>query len=142
MVSAARAALGTDASGASRLTLDRSTGVYRLADEMTVDVLRFVQMAECGIESETPHVAAELCRTALSLIDDTPIGNGSGRYGWRSGMWEARIGRLATKAAGRLAEFARCEVIDVEMARRGSEGARLTAGGEEELHRVAMVLEA
>ncbi len=142
MVSAARAALGTDASGGSRLIADRGTGVYRLADDVTVDVLRFVQMAERGIDSEDPHASAELCRAALELIEDTPVGNGSGRYGWWSSMWEARIGRLATKAAGRLAELARHELIDLEVARRGIEAARLTASGEQELHRVAMVLEA
>ena len=142
VVSAARRALGTDASGASRLVADRSRGVYRLADEVTVDVLRFVRMAERGIDSEDPHAAAELCRAALNLIDDTPVGNGSGRYGWWSSRWEARIGRLATKAAGRLAELARHGVIDLEVARTGIERARLTADGEGELHRVAMVLEA
>ena len=142
VVSAARAALGTDASGASRLITDRSTGTYRLSDEVTVDVLRFVQMAERGIDVEDPHAAAELCRAALQLIDDTPVGNGSGRYGWWSSMWEARIGRLATKAAGRLGELARHGVIDLEIARTGIERARLAADGEGELHRVAMVLEA
>jgi hypothetical protein len=142
MVSAARAALGTDASGASRLIADRSTGVYRLSDEVTVDVLRFVQMAERGIHAEDPQAAAELCRAALDLLDATPVGNGSGRYGWWSSMWEARVGRLATKAAGRLAELARHGVIDLEIARTGIERARLAASGEGELHRVAMVLEA
>ena len=142
VVSAARAALGTDAIGASRLIADRSTGIYRLADEVTVDVLRFVQMAERGIDTEDPHAATELCRAALHLIDDTPVGNGSGRYGWWSSMWEARIGRLATKAAGRLAELARHGVIDLELARTGIERARLAAEEEGELHRVAMVLEA
>jgi hypothetical protein len=142
VVSAARAALGTDAGGASRLIADRSTGIYRLADDVTVDVLRFVQMAERGIDIEDPHAATELCRAALHLIDDTPVGNGSGRYGWWSSMWEARIGRLATKAAGRLAEFARLELLDLEVARAGIERARLAADGEGELHRVAMVLEA
>jgi hypothetical protein len=142
VVSAARAALGTDASGASRLIADRSTGTYRLADDVTVDVLRFVQMAESGIDTEDPHAAAALCRAALHLIDDTPVGNGSGRYGWWSSIWEARIGRLATKAAGRLGELARHGVIDLEVARTGIERARLAADGEGELHRVAMVLEA
>jgi hypothetical protein len=142
MVSAARAALGTDVNGASLLIADRSTGVYRLADEVTVDVLRFVQMAERGIDSEDPHAAGELCRAALHLIDDTPVGNGSGRYGWWSSIWEARIARLATKAAGRLAELARHGVVDLEVARTGIEQARLAGPGEGELHRVAMVLEA
>jgi hypothetical protein len=142
VVSAARAALGTDASGASRLITDRSTGTYRLTDDVTVDVLRFVQMAERGIDIEDPHAAVELCRAALQLIEDTPVGNGSGRYGWWSSMWEARIGRLATKAAGRLSELARHGVIDLEIARTGIERARLAADGEGELHRVAMVLEA
>jgi LysM domain len=142
MVSAARGALGTDGNGAPRLITDRSTGVYRLADEVTVDVLRFVQMVERGIESDDLHVSAELCREALNLIHDTPVGNGSGRYGWWSSLWEARVGRLATKAAGRLAELARNDVIDIEVARAGIDRARLAADGEGELHRVAMVLEA
>ena len=142
VVSAARSALGTDAIGASRLIADRRTGTYRLADDVTVDVLRFVQMAERGIDIEDPHAAVELCRAALHLIDDTPVGNGSGRYGWWSSIWEARIGRLATKAAGRLGELARHEVIDLEVARTGIERARLAADGEGELHRVSMVLEA
>jgi hypothetical protein len=76
------------------------------------------------------------------LIDDTPVGNGSGRYGWWSSIWEARIARLATKAAGRLAELARHGVVDLEVARTGIEQARLAGPGEGELHRVAMVLEA
>jgi hypothetical protein len=142
MVSAARTALGTDSSGASRLIADRSTGVYRLAEDVTVDVVRFVQMAKRGIDSKDPHTAAELCTAALNLIDDTPVGNGSGRYGWWASLWEARIGRLATKAAGRLGELARLGFIDLEVARTGIEQARLAAGGEGELHRVAMVLEA
>jgi hypothetical protein len=99
-------------------------------------------MAKRGIDSEDPHTAAELCTAALSLIDDTPVGNGSGRYGWWASLWEARIGRLATKAAARLAELARLGVIDLEVARAGIERARLAAEGEGELHRVAMVLEA
>ena len=77
MVSDARAAFGTDASGASRLIFDRSTGVYRLADDVTVDVLRFVQMAERGIDSEEPHASAELCRAALNLIEDTRSATGA-----------------------------------------------------------------
>ena len=142
IVSAARTALGTDASGASRLIADRGTGVYRLAEDVTVDVVRFVQMAKRGIDSEDPHTAAELCTAALNLIDDTPVGNGSGRYGWWASLWEARIGRLATKAAGRLGELARLGYIDLEVARTGIERARLAADAEGELHRVAMVLEA
>jgi len=142
IVSDARAALGTDGRGASRLIFDRSIGVYRLAADVTVDVVRFVQMAESGIDSEEPHASAELCRAALGLIDDTPVGNGSGRYGWWSSMWEARIGRLATKAAGRLAELARYGVIELEVARTGIERARRAADGEGELHRVSMVLDA
>jgi hypothetical protein len=82
-----------------------------------VDVLRLVQMAECGIDSHDAHTSGELCQSAPDLIDDTPVGNGSGRYGWWSSMWEARIGRLATKAAARLAELARLGVIDLEVAR-------------------------
>lgn len=142
VVSAARAALGTDASGVSRLIVERSSGIYRLADEVTVDVVRFVEMAERGVDSDEPQTCAELCRAALNLIDDKPVGNGSGRYGWWSSMWEARIARLATKAAGRLAELARHGVIDLEVARSGIERARLAADEEGELHRVAMVLEA
>ena len=142
MVSAARAALGVDATGSPRMITERSTGIYRLGEEVTVDVLRFEQMAERGIDTEDSQLAALLCEAALALIEDTPVGNGTGRYGWWSSMWEARIGRMATKAAGRLAELARHGVIDLEVARWGIERARLTAGGEEELHRVAMVLEA
>jgi hypothetical protein len=142
MVSAARAALGVDATGSPRMITERSTGIYRLTEEVTVDVLRFEQMAERGVDTEDSQLAALLCEAALVLIEDTPVGNGTGRYGWWSSTWEARIGRLATKAAGRLAELARHGVIDLEVARWGIERARLTAGGEEELHRVAMVLEA
>ena len=41
-----------------------------------------------------------------------------------------------------MAELARLELIDLEVARTGIERARLAADGEGELHRVAMVLEA
>jgi hypothetical protein len=142
MISAARNALGTDSSGARRLMRDTSTGVYRLSVEVTVDVLRFEQMAVCGVKARDPKIAAQLCDAALSLIDDTPVGNGIGRYGWWASNWESRVGRLATKAARRLVELAEQGIIDAEVARRGIERARLAAGGEEELHRVAMELEA
>jgi DNA-binding SARP family transcriptional activator len=142
MISAARTALGTDSSGARRLVRDTSTGVYRLSAEVTVDVLRFEQMAACGIKARDPRIAAQLCDAALSLIDATPVGNGIGRYGWWASSWEARVGRLATKAARRLVEVAEEGTIDAEVARRGIERARLAAGGEEELHRVAMEFEA
>ena len=126
----------------ARVSASRPAGTMVLPGDAAA--LRFVQMAERGIDTEDPHASAELCRAALYLIDDTPVGNGSGRYGWWSSMWEARIGRLATKAAGRLAELARHGVIDLELARTGIERARLAAEEEEEgeLHRVAMVLEA
>jgi hypothetical protein len=142
IISAARNALGTDSSGARRLMRDTSTGIYRLSPEVTVDVLRFEQMARCGATSRDPKIAAQLCDAALSLIDDRPVGNGNGRYGWWASNWEARVGRLATKAARRLVEVVEEGFIDVEVARRGIERARLAAGGEEELHRVAMELEA
>ena len=121
MVSAARAALGVDATGSPRMITERSTGIYRLGEEVTVDVLRFEQMAERGIDTEDSQLAALLCEAALALIEDTPVGNGIGRYGWWSSMWEARIGRIATKAAGRLAELARHGVIG---ARGGALGHR------------------
>lgn len=142
VISAARAALGTDRNGASRLITDRSTGTYRLTSDVTVDVLRFEEMAARGIEADNPDAITTLCREALSLIDDTPVGNGSGRYGWWSSLWEARVGRLAVKAAGCLAELARLELIELQEARTGIERARHAAEGEGELHRVAMVLEA
>jgi hypothetical protein len=142
IISAARNALGTDSSGARRLMRDTSTGIYRLSPEVTVDVLRFEQMARCGVASRDPKIAAQLCDAALSLIDDRPVGNGNGRYGWWASNWEARVGRLAIKAARRLVEVAEEGLVDVEVARHGIERARLAAGGEEELHRVAMELEA
>ena len=92
IVSAARSALGDDASGSPRLVTDRSTGLYRVSGEVTVDVLRLEQMAEAGVKAEDPAVAAILCDAALGLIEDTPVGNGSGRYGWWSGMWEGAAG--------------------------------------------------
>ena len=67
MVSAARAVLGTAVNGSSLLIADRSTGVYRLSDEVTVDALRFVRMTERVIDYEDPHVAAELGGAATEL---------------------------------------------------------------------------
>jgi hypothetical protein len=94
MVSADRAALGTDVNGASLLIADRSTGVYRLSDEVTVDALRFVRMTERGIDYEDPHVGVELCGAALNLIDDTPVGNGSALTA--SGQAYGRLGSVAS----------------------------------------------
>jgi DNA-binding SARP family transcriptional activator len=142
IVSAARRALGEGPEGSPRLVTDRSTGVYRVSEEVTVDVLRFEAMAEAGISSTDAERAAVLCDAALQLIEDTPVGNGSGRYGWWSAMWEARLGRLATKAARRLTELAVAGQIDVDVARAGLERARLVAIGEEELARAAMTFEA
>ena len=62
---------------------------------------------------------------------DTPVGNGSGRYGWWSAMWEARLARLATKAARRLTELAVAGQIDADVAQAGLERARLVTAGEE-----------
>lgn len=141
MVSAARLALGTDAMGVSLLMSERGTGIYRMSDEVTVDALRFEQMAGRGLSSEDPELSAELWQAALALIKDTPVGNGTGRFGWWASLFEARIGRLAVKSAGRLAELAQCGEVDLESARWGIERARLAAA-DEELHRVAMRLEA
>jgi DNA-binding SARP family transcriptional activator len=141
MVSAARKALGTDASGSQRLALDAGTGLYRVSAEVTVDVLRFEQMAERGVDATDPERAAALCNAALCLIDDIPIGNGVGRYGWWSSSWESRVGRMAVKCARRLVELVESGSIDIDVARRGIERARYAAAGEEELHRIAMELE-
>lgn len=142
MISAARTALGHDADGAPRLRSDRSTGVYSVSPEVTVDVLRFEALVGAGLIAADEHQAAALCRMALELVEDTPVGNGSGRYGWWASTWEARVGRLAVKAARRLAELARVGAVDLDTARWGIGRARLAAADEEELVRVGMVLDA
>ena len=142
IVSAARAALGETASGEPRMVVDRTTGSYRVSGDVTVDVLRFAEMAEAGAGAEDPAAAAVLCEAALGLIEGEPVGNGSGRYGWWAGSWEARVARLAVKAARRLVELAESGEVDLESARWGVERARLAAAGEEELLRVGMELEA
>lgn len=141
MISAARTALGDDADGVPRLQMDRSTGLYRVSPDVTVDVLRFEAMAAAGLAADD-HEAGARCRAALALIDDVPVGNGSGRYGWWASTWEARVGRLAVKVARRLADLAQAGSVDLDVARWGIERARLAATDDEELVRVDMRLEA
>lgn len=141
IVASARSALGTDERGNPRMVTDRSTRVYRTSSEVSVDVLRFQAMIERGTTTGDEKEAAELCRAALDLIVDAPVGNGVGRFGWWSAQWEARVARLATKAARCLAELAQAGAVDVQTARNAIGKARLAAADDEELARVTIALE-
>lgn len=140
IVASTRAGLGVNEHGQPRLMTDRRTHVYRTTADVTVDVLRFEAMAAAGATAEDPKEAAALCRSALALVEDRPIGNGVGRFAWWS-MWEGRVARLATKAAKRLGELAETGEVDLDTARWAVEQARLAAPDDEELVRVAMHLE-
>jgi LysM domain len=136
--SAARRALGMDATGVPLLPSASRTGHYRISGAVTTDVERAADLAEMGGTAKDPDEAMALLRASLDLIEGEPLANVLSGYTW----WEAeghgaRIATVAVNAASTLAALA----VDAELFDLGHWGlgkARLVDPYSEALSRAAM----
>jgi DNA-binding SARP family transcriptional activator len=135
---AARRALGLDASGEPLFPAGSRNGHYRVSDEVTVDVQRAAALVSFGNACEDPNLAMAHLRAALDLVEGEPLANALSGYSW----WEVeghggRIAAIFVKAACNLAALA-IEGGYFELAQRGLNQARLVDPYSEALSRAAM----
>jgi len=138
IAAAARRAMGTDPAGVALFPPGSRTGLYRVSEGVSVDVLRAAALAAEGGAAEDPDIAMALLRSALSLVEGEPLANALSGYGW----WDAeghgaRIAAVLVNAASDLAALA----VDAglfELAQWGLGKARLLDPYSEAISRVAM----
>ena len=138
IATAARRAMGTDATGTPLFPPARRTGHYRVAEGVTTDVHRAASLALAGQRTEDPDTAMGLLRSALSLVEGEPMANALSGYAW----WEAeghgaRIAAVLVNAASDLAALA-VEAELFELAQWGLAKARLVDPYSEAISRAAM----
>jgi two-component SAPR family response regulator len=138
IATAARRAMGSDASGTPLFPPGTRTGRYRVADGVTTDVHRVASLALAGSSTEDPDTAMGLLRTALNLVEGEPIANVLSGYAW----WDAeghgaRIAAVLVNAAGDLAALA-VDAELFELAQWGLAQARLVDPYSEAISRAAM----
>jgi hypothetical protein len=138
IATAARRAMGADASGAPLFPPGSRTGRYRVAEGVTTDVHRAAGLARAGSSTEDPDTAMGLLRAALNLVEGEPMANALSGYEWWAGEGHhARIGAVLINAACDLAALA-VEAELFELAQWGLEKARLVEPYSEALSRTAM----
>jgi LysM domain len=138
IATAARRAMGADASGAPLFPPGSRTGRYRVAEGVTTDVHRAASLARAGSGTEDPDTAMGLLRAALNLVEGEPMANALSGYEWWAGEGHhARIGAVLINAACDLAALA-VEAELYELAQWGLEKARLVEPYSEALSRTAM----
>ena len=138
IATAARRAMGSDATGTPLFPPGTRTGHYRVAEGVTTDVHRAASLALAASSTEDPDTAMGLLRTALDLVEGEPMANVLSGYTW----WDAeghgaRIAAVLVNAAGDLAALA----IDAELfelAQWGLAQARLVDPYSEAISRAAM----
>jgi DNA-binding SARP family transcriptional activator len=138
IATAARRAMGSDASGSPLFPSGSRTGHYRVAEGVTTDVHRAASLALAGGSTEDPDTAMGLLRAALNLVEGEPMANVLSGYAW----WDAeghsaRIAAVLVNAASDLAALA-VEAGLFELAQWGLEQARLLDPYSEALSRAAM----
>ena len=138
VATAARRAMGPDATGAPLFPPGSRTGHYRVAEGVTTDVHRAASLALAGRATEDPDTAMGLLRSALNLVEGEPMANTLAGYAW----WEAeghgaRIAAVLVDAASDLAALA-VEAELFELAQWGLEKARLLEPFSEAISRAAM----
>lgn len=122
---AARKAMGTDLTGKRYLPRATKSGHYRIADEVTVDVLRATALASAAAEADGLDEEMALLRAALDLVEGEPLGGLLAGYGWwRAEGHESRIAAVIVDAACRLAALG-IETDRFELARWALDRARL-----------------
>jgi DNA-binding SARP family transcriptional activator len=138
IATAARRAMGSDASGAPLFPPGSRTGHYRVTEGVTTDVHRAASLARAGSGTEDPDTAMGLLRAALGLVEGEPMANVLSGYTW----WDAeghgaRIAAVLVNAASDLAALA----VDAglfELAQWGLGQARLVDPYSEAISRAAM----
>jgi len=138
IATAARRAMGSDATGAPLFPPGTRTGHYRVAEGVTTDVHRAASLALAGSGTEDPDTAMGLLRTALDLVEGEPMANVLSGYTW----WDAeghgaRIAAVLVNAAGDLAALAVGAEL-FELAQWGLAKARLVDPYSEAISRAAM----
>jgi DNA-binding SARP family transcriptional activator len=138
IATAARRAMGSDATGSPLLPPGTRTGHYRVAEGVTTDVHRAASLALAARGTEDPDTAMGLLRTALDLVEGEPMANVLSGYTW----WDAeghgaRIAAVLVNAAGDLAALA-IEAELFELAQWGLAQARLVDPYSEAISRAAM----
>jgi DNA-binding SARP family transcriptional activator len=138
IATAARRAMGTDATGMPLLPPGTRSGHYRVTGAVTVDVHRATALAVEGRSAEQPEVAMAFLRAALGLVEGEPLANALSGYTW----WEAeghgaRIAAVLVDAASELARLAVSAGL-YDLARWGLGQARLVDPYSEALSRAAM----
>jgi hypothetical protein len=138
IATAARRAMGSDASGGPLFPPGSRIGQYRVAEGVTTDVERATSLAGTGSATEDPEIAMGLLRAALSLVEGEPMANVlSGYEWWAAEGHKARITAVLINAASDLAALA-VEAELFELAQWGLEKARLVEPYSEALSRAAM----
>jgi DNA-binding SARP family transcriptional activator len=138
IATAARHALGTDATGVPLFPSGSRTGHYRVTEAVTVDVHRSAGLAALGSATEDPEAAMALLRRALDLVEGEPMANALSGYAW----WEAeghgaRIAAVLVNAATDLAALA-ADAGRFDLAQWGLGQARLVDPYSEAISRAAM----
>jgi DNA-binding SARP family transcriptional activator len=138
IATAARHALGADATGVPLFPSGSRTGHYRVAGAVTVDVHRCAGLAAQGSATEDPETAMALICRALDLVEGEPMANALSGYAW----WEAeghgaRIAAVLVNAASDLAALA-VDAGRFDLAQWGLGQARLVDPYSEAISRVAM----
>ncbi len=138
IATAARRAMGSDATGAPLFPPGTRTGHYRVAEGVTTDVHRAASLALAGSSTEDPDTAMGLLRTALDLVEGEPMANVLSGYTW----WDAeghgaRVAAVLVNAAGDLAALAIGAEL-FELAHWGLAKARLVDPYSEAISRAAM----
>jgi hypothetical protein len=138
IATAARRAMGSDATGTPLFPPGTRTGRYRVAEGVTTDVHRAASLALAGSSTEDPDTAMGLLRNALDLVEGEPMANVLSGYTW----WDAeghgaRIAAVLVNAAGDLAALAVGAEL-FELAQWGLAKARLVDPYSEAISRAAM----
>jgi hypothetical protein len=138
IATAARRAMGSDASGTPLFPPGSRTGHYRVTEGVTTDVHRAASLALAGSGTEDPDTAMGLLRAALNLVEGEPMANVLSGYTW----WDAeghgaRIAAVLVNAASDLAALA-VDADLFELAQWGLEQARLVDPYSEAISRAAM----
>ena len=138
IATAARRAMGPDATGSPLFPPGSRTGHYRVSAGVTTDADRALSLARAGSATEDPDTAMGLLRSALHLIDGEPMANAlSGYSWWRDEGHEKRVSGVLVSAASDLAALA-VEAELFELAQWGLEKARLLDHYSEAISRTAM----
>jgi DNA-binding SARP family transcriptional activator len=138
IATAARRAMGLDATGAPLFPPGSRTGHYRVAEGVTTDADRAERLARAGSATEDPDTAMGLLRSALNLIEGEPMANAlSGYTWWQAEGHQGRVGAALVNAASDLPALA-VEAELFELAQWGLEQARLVDPYSESISRAAM----